>query len=465
MFTREMGDSCVKVGVRIRPLSSKEQHQTSVLTNFDRQSILFKKQTFTLDYVFGPDFDQLKLYQSTAAPMLKSFLEGYNVTIMAYGQTGSGKTHTMGTSDSCRGNEENQGLLPRFLLDLFENLQDLRDEEQVQYKIRVSFLEIYGEDVHDLTVGAAELSSIERPSLPVRENDQGQVFVQGLQEKDIFSVEEALGVLYDGTQNRSTGATNMNSGSSRSHAVFTITLNQCSVSPDDDGVREMSSKLTFVDLAGSERLKRTGAEGQRMKEGIQINSGLFNLGQVINGLADDKRLKNGTKAIHIPYRNSKLTHLLKDALGGNSKTLFLACVSPAEANESETYSTLLYARQARNIQNKPIQNMDKTQIQIRRLKCAAKTWMIKALSLIFRDNHNLSIFHGNPSLPLPTGVCSSPLPKGISLGHLSPAGRASTGQYISLGSHSKPGESNVNVAEMLKRPEVQDYIKTVETVT
>lgn len=138
-----------------------------------------------------------------------------------------------------------------------------------------------------------------------------------------------------------TASTAMNSGSSRSHAVFTIFLEQTirSAASEDD-VHSMCSKLTFVDLAGSERIKKTGAEGQRLKEGIQINSGLFNLGQVINSLADEQKLKSGVKNVHVPYRNSKLTHLLKDALGGNSQTLFLACVSPAEANEGETYSTL-----------------------------------------------------------------------------------------------------------------------------
>lgn len=177
--------------------------------------------------------------------------------------------------------------------------------------MRVSFLEIYGEDVHDLS-SPASTRNTERASLPVRENDQGLVFVQGLNEIYVQSAEEALEFLYQGTQNRTTASTLMNAGSSRSHAVFTISLDQQVNSTDsDDDVQQMSSKLTFVDLAGSERLKRTGAEGQRMKEGIQINSGLFNLGQVINGLADDQRLKNGGKSSHIPYRNSKLTHLLK----------------------------------------------------------------------------------------------------------------------------------------------------------
>jgi hypothetical protein len=179
------------------------------------------------------------------------------------------------------------------------------------FQVRVSFLEIYGEDVFDLSFSANNRST-ERPSLPVRENDQGMVFVQGLQEGVAQSASEALDFLYQGIQNRTTASTAMNAGSSRSHAVFTITLDQqVASSSSDDDTQFMTSKLTFVDLAGSERLKRTGAEGQRMKEGIQINSGLFNLGQVINGLADDQRLKNGGKAAHIPYRNSKLTHLLK----------------------------------------------------------------------------------------------------------------------------------------------------------
>lgn len=370
----------------------------------------------------------------------------------------------MGTADTRVGgeaNEDTEGLLPRFVSDLFENLKDLADHERIQSKIKVSFLEIYGEDVHDLVSDST--GRVERPSLPVRENDQGQVFVQGLLEQDVSSAVEALDVLYHGTQNRTTASTNMNAGSSRSHAVFTITLDQKVVSPDcDEDGREMTSKLTFVDLAGSERLKRTGAEGQRMKEGIQINSGLFNLGQVINGLADDQRLKNGAKIGHIPYRNSKLTHLLKDALGGNSKTLFLACVSPAEINESETYSTLMYARQARNIQNKPIQNMDKTQMQIRRLKCTAKTWMIKALTMMYGGSSNATT-GGKP--PLPGQVCMSPTPHGSSLGHKSPIGRASTGQYIALGSHNKVGEGNTSVTELLQRQDVQDYIKTVEDVS
>lgn len=305
-------------------------------------SLQFKGQTYTFDHVFGRDVSQVDLYTETAAPMLKSFLDGYNCTIMAYGQTGSGKTYTMGTSDlNDVESESNQGLIPRFVNDLFENLNHNANtsEEKTSFKIRASFLEIYGEDVYDL-IGIASSPSNSRVSLPVREDESGRVFVQGQNEVDVTSVEAALEVLCSGSNNRITASTAMNAGSSRSHAVFTLSLEQSvqsAASPDD--LHIMSSKLTFVDLAGSERIKRTGAEGQRMKEGIQINSGLFNLGQVINSLADEQKLKNNVKSF-VPYRNSKLTHLLKDALGGNSQTLFLACVSPAESNESETQSTL-----------------------------------------------------------------------------------------------------------------------------
>ena len=228
--------------------------------------------------------------------------------------------------------------------------------------------------------------------------------------------------------------------SSRSHAVFTITLNQTmqSTTQSSDDTQFVTSKLTFVDLAGSERIKRTGAEGQRMKEGIQINSGLFNLGKVINGLADDQRIKNGTKASHIPYRNSKLTHLLKDALGGNSQTLFLVCVSPAESNESETFSTLSYARQARNIKNKPLRNVDKHQLELRRLKYAVKTWMTKAVFQLFAD---------------PTSTVDKQNDEDISVMNVS---------LTDLSSPQVDGKAKGGAtAELFNRPEVQHYIQSI----
>ncbi len=355
----------------------------------------------------------------------------------------------MGTSDlNAVEDPEQQGLIPRFMNDLFENLSQSIEGERLETKVKVSFLEIYGEDVFDLISSGSNTSNSvtghattkasnslhDRPSLMVREDETGRVFVQGQQEVEVSTAAAALELLCQGTRNRITGSTNMNSGSSRSHAVFTILLDQTVQSSKggvDDDVHHMTSKLTFVDLAGSERIKRTGAEGQRLKEGIQINSGLFNLGQVINALADDQRIKQGIKLGYIPYRNSKLTHLLKDALGGNSQTLFLACVSPAESNESESHSTLNYAKQARNIQNKPVKNMDKLQLELRRLKYSVKTWMIKAVAYMFNEKQTRDMQNG-----------LSPLP------NVSPVAMAKSSGY------SKEDE-------VLSRPEVIEYINMV----
>jgi len=228
--------------------------------------------------MFGSDMSQTELYNSTAGPMLKSFVEGYNVTIMAYGQTGSGKTYTMGTSDAFAIDDQDmQGLIPRFVHDLYANLETAQTEESdCESVVRCSFLEIYGEDVYDLLTGVATNGSntstgigtkgpnaMERPSMPVRENDQGNVFVQGLQEVQAHGADAALALLYEGTRNRITASTAMNSGSSRSHAVFTVTLEQtvhkqAAVGEDgEDAVlggahvaTTTISKLTFVDLAG-----------------------------------------------------------------------------------------------------------------------------------------------------------------------------------------------------------------------
>jgi kinesin family protein 4/21/27 len=245
-----------------------------------------------------------------------------------------------------------------------------------------------GEDIYDLLQEPD--SDGKSKSLALRD-DGGCVSVVGLEEViqsfrclqvhnflynlvahqvGIGGTPEAMEQLRIGTQHRTTASTLMNTVSSRSHAVFTITLHQTlfgDAHPEEG--QEVVSKLSFVDLAGSERLKRTGAEGQRMKEGIQINKGLLALGNVINALADEEALKRKEK-VHVGYRESKLTRLLQDALGGNSQTLFLACISPAEVNISESLSTLRYANRARNIQNKPVKNTDPVQEELRKLHAA-----------------------------------------------------------------------------------------------
>jgi Kinesin motor domain len=228
------------------------------------------------------------------------------------------------------------GLIPRFLMDMFERLTGFGD-----FHVETSFLEVYGDDIYDLL-------DVSRTKLPLREDSKGGVTCSGLSTRDVTSATEAMQVLHEGTLNRSTAATNMNVTSSRSHAVFTVHLT----------LNNVCAKLTFVDLAGSERMKKTGAEGERAREGIQINMGLLALGNVINALADDEQMQNRGKKVHVPYRQSKLTRLLQDALGGNSQTLFLACVSPSDINANETLSTLHYANRARNIRNAPTQNID-----------------------------------------------------------------------------------------------------------
>jgi kinesin family protein 4/21/27 len=337
--------------------------------------------------------------------MVSDFVEGFNVTCIAYGQTGSGKTYTMGSMDQGAQTNETIGIIPRFVEELFRCTSALPSNHSVT--LYTSFLEIYGEDIYDL-LDRSQGPGGERRSMQIREATNGAVSVADLTHVPVVSCEDAMNTLVSGGQNRSTASTLMNMTSSRSHAVFTVTLEQSierteggvamgeeegekksSMPPLADGTIEdavaettdvaaasgasgsvttstMFSKLTFVDLAGSERLKRTGAEGQRMREGIQINVGLLALGNVINALGDDQK-KHKAKD-HVPYRSSKLTRLLQDALGGNSQTLFIACVSPACSNFDETLNTLRYANRARNIQNKAVQNIDAQSAELMRLQ-------------------------------------------------------------------------------------------------
>jgi hypothetical protein len=353
--------------------------------------------------------------------MIQSFLDGYNVTIIAYGQTGSGKTFTMGSDaqDSSSGNDT-RGFIPRFMEEVFARVNappppsatstsgpvdestavpvhETVGDEAAPVDLgnvvdapstTVSFLEIYGEDIYDLlqepeillpgTAVSRDGGHHQSKSLALRE-ENGSVSVVGLTEVTIADGAEAMEQLSRGTQHRTTASTLMNTVSSRSHAVFALTLHQKlfgeGYGPDG---QEVVSRLSFVDLAGSERLKRTGAEGQRMKEGIQINKGLLALGNVINALADEEHQKAGQEK-HVGYRESKLTRLLQDALGGNSQTLFLACISPAEVNISETLSTLRYANRARNIQNKPVKNTDPLQEELRRLHECTKVLRLECV--------------------------------------------------------------------------------------
>ncbi|KAG1567352.1 hypothetical protein G6F48_002721 [Rhizopus delemar] len=361
-----MTSTAVRVGLRVRPLTEKEivNNCTECISCIpDAPQILIgADKSFTYDYVFHSKTDQSKVYQQAASPLLDKFIEGFNATILAYGQTGSGKTYSMGTTlNNMENRSEDEGIVPRCIIKLFEILKNREAQDsEFKYEVYVSFLELYNEEFIDLlnnTHSSKRRSQSQQVTeVSIREDITGQIYWSGVKEEICYSPGDVLNFLAQGSLNRTTGSTEMNSVSSRSHAIFSILLKQQKPQEDEDGKRGMkslSSKFHFVDLAGSERLKRTHAQGDRAREGIAINSGLLALGNVISALGDETR-----KATHIPYRDSKLTRLLQDSLGGNSQTLMLACVSPADTNFQETLSTLKYANRARNIKNRVSVNQE-----------------------------------------------------------------------------------------------------------
>ncbi|KAF7363854.1 Kinesin-domain-containing protein [Mycena sanguinolenta] len=377
-----------------------------------------KKQVFSFDRVHGPSTTQHEMFTGNALPLISRFVEGFNCTILAYGQTSSGKTHTMtGIDLDADPSDPNNGMgiIPRAVSTIFSTAKQLREDRAGAwtYQIKGSFIEIYNEDLIDLLVddtGGA------RREVQIREDKEGHIIWGGLREVAVKNPNEVMTLLRKGTSIRRTNETDMNAQSSRSHAIFSLTLTQrkfvgsgpptavfissprqwafaltpCTAglclqrcprfaaamgrggglrpssalghtsdsrnSVDEDAGEWVTivSKFHFVDLAGSERLKRTAAAGERVKEGISINSGLLALGNVISALGDPSRAKSHMS--HVPYRDSKLTRLLQDSLGGNAHTLMIACVSPAEWNVNETVNTLKYANRARNIKNSAVVN-------------------------------------------------------------------------------------------------------------
>ncbi|CAM9140129.1 unnamed protein product [Chrysoparadoxa australica] len=374
-------DCSVRVAVRVRPLVPHELlERAAVCTKVHRDTRQLVigmegdgEKSFTFDFTFAQGTQQHEIYEDCVAPLVDAFFEGFNATILAYGQTGSGKTYTMGSASSARLSDEDQGILPRVIANMFDMIQSSKENSSVNisYIVKCQFLEIYGEDLKDLLDPAGTC-------VTVREGQNGEVNIHGAKEEQVSDAEGMLMLLERGSLCRTTGSTLMNAHSSRSHAIFTVLLEQRigdeagpgaeGTSSDDLEIR--ISKFHFVDLAGSERAKRTGASGQRFKEGIEINKGLLTLGNVISALGDDS--KRGK--VHVPYRDSKLTRMLQDSLGGNSQTLMICCVSPSETNISESTSALRYANRARNIQNKPIVNRDHNSAVIAELK--AKVQML-----------------------------------------------------------------------------------------
>ncbi|GAB4852240.1 Kinesin-like protein KIN-4A [Ancistrocladus abbreviatus] len=372
----EAGDECcVKVAVHVRPLIGDEKLQgckDCVTVVHGKPQIQIGTHSFTFDHVYGSTGSpSSSMFEECISPLVDGLFQGYNATVLAYGQTGSGKTYTMGTGFK---DGVQMGLIPQVMDALFSKIETLK--RQIEFQLHVSFIEIHKEEVRDLldpTLSSkpdsnGHISKVNIPGKPpiqIRESSNGVITLAGSTEVAVRSLKEMASCLEQGSLSRATGSTNMNNQSSRSHAIFTITLEQMrklnQAAPGDSGLSDsvneeyLCAKLHLVDLAGSERAKRTGSDGMRFKEGVHINKGLLALGNVISALGDEKKRKEG---VHVPYRDSKLTRLLQDSLGGNSRTVMIACISPADINAEETLNTLKYANRARNIQNKPVVNRD-----------------------------------------------------------------------------------------------------------
>ncbi|XP_030854448.1 kinesin-like protein KIF16B isoform X2 [Strongylocentrotus purpuratus] len=374
----------VKVAVRVRPINAREINLGSscIISMEDKKTSITnlkipasqkesgvkgreRIKTFTYDYSYwsvqkgDPHFaSQERVYSDLGSDVLDSAFEGYNACIFAYGQTGSGKSFTM------MGVPDGEGLIPRICEGLFARIRT--DSDDVSYRTEVSYLEIYCERVRDL------LKTGREHTLRVREHPRDGPYVQDLSKHLVSDYYDVKALMDKGNEQRTTASTNMNDTSSRSHAIFTITFTQAKYIADMPS--ETVSKINLVDLAGSERANATGATGDRLKEGANINKSLVTLGNVISALADASSYSapspggNRKKALFIPYRDSVLTWLLKDSLGGNSKTIMVATISPADVNYGETLSTLRYANRAKNIINKPTINEDKNVKLIRELR-------------------------------------------------------------------------------------------------
>ncbi|XP_064623778.1 kinesin-like protein KIF16B isoform X2 [Lineus longissimus] len=370
----------VKVAVRVRPLNEREKALDSKIiidikgkktqiTNLklpkselrtDADHGRERVKDFTFDYSHwsanraDPHYaGQDQVFKDLGRDVIKSAYEGYNACVFAYGQTGSGKSYTM------MGKTEEEGLIPRICGGLFSQMKT-GGHENITYRTEVSYLEIYNERVRDL------LRKNKDHTLRVREHPKDGPYVQDLSKHLVVNFEDIEELMNKGNFNRTTASTNMNDVSSRSHAIFTVVFTQAKFHKNMPS--ETSSKIHLVDLAGSERADSTGATGQRLKEGASINKSLVTLGNVISVLADLADKSGTRRQVFIPYRDSVLTWLLKDSIGGNAKTVMIATVSPADVNYGETLSTLRYANRAKNIINKPTVNEDQNVRLIRELR-------------------------------------------------------------------------------------------------
>ncbi|KAM9351061.1 kinesin-like protein KIF1B isoform 1-T1 [Symphorus nematophorus] len=374
-----MSGASVKVAVRVRPFNSREmskeskciiQMQGNTTTISNPKAPKEPAKTFSFDYSYwshttpeDPSFaSQNLVYNDIGKEMLAHAFEGYNVCIFAYGQTGAGKSYTMMGKQE----EGQEGIIPMLCEDLFEKINEDSNKEELSYSVEVSYMEIYCERVRDL------LNPKNKGNLRVREHPLMGPYVEDLSKLAVTSYTDIADLMDAGNKARTVAATNMNETSSRSHAVFTIVFTQRKYDSETDLSTEKVSKISLVDLAGSERADSTGAKGTRLKEGANINKSLTTLGKVISALAEvdncTSKSKKKKKTDFIPYRDSVLTWLLRENLGGNSRTAMVAALSPADINYDETLSTLRYADRAKNIKCNAVINEDPNNKLVRDLK-------------------------------------------------------------------------------------------------
>ena len=354
MPAKQNGREAVKVAVRLRPMSSDEKaakysqiveidqpEATVYVTNPQGQKVNFK-----FDFAFPENVPQEEVYDTTAAPIVSGVLEGFNGTIFAYGQTGTGKTFSMDGKDG-----DLRGIMPRAFEHIFDYIN--ANSDSAQFLVTVTYVEIYNNELRDL------LSKDQKEQLKIREDPHRGIVIRGVATHKVQCLEDLNMLLKFGKKNRKVRKTNMNAESSRSHSILTINIETLTQLDGNQHVR--TARLNLVDLAGSERVSKTGAEGEGFKEGVNINYELMILGNCIAALTSKE-------VTHVPYRDSKLTMLLRDSLGGNARTMMIAALGPASYNFMETMSTLRYAERAKKIENKPKVNMDPKDAMILKYK-------------------------------------------------------------------------------------------------
>uniref|UniRef100_A0A1A8VKW7 Kinesin family member 5A n=1 Tax=Nothobranchius furzeri TaxID=105023 RepID=A0A1A8VKW7_NOTFU len=329
----------IKVLCRFRPLNESEivRGDKFIPIFQGEDTVIFGGKAYVFDQVFPTNTTQEQVYNTCAKQIVKDVLGGYNGTIFAYGQTSSGKTHTM---EGNLHDPQAMGIMPRIAQDIFEHIFAM--DENLEFHIKVSYFEIYMEKIRDLL-------DVTKNNLSVHEDKYRVPYVKGCSERFVTSPEEVMDVIDEGKANRHVAVTNMNEHSSRSHSIFLINIKQENVETE----QKLSGKLYLVDLAGSEKVSKTGAEGAVLDEAKNINKSLSALGNVISALAE------GTKS-HVPYRDSKMTRILQDSLGGNCRTTMFICCSPSSYNDVETKSTLMFGQRAKTIRNTVTVNLELT---------------------------------------------------------------------------------------------------------